>query len=530
MSIFAQIKRNHMRIFTTLLLLLPLSGFSQTTNLLISEYGEGASGNRKYIEIYNGTGAAVNLENFQIWKTANGSAWAPVATLTLTGTLADGSAYVIANNNTDVVGADVYNTNINWNGDDAAGLAWNGGAGTTFTLIDVIGFEGTDPGEGFDVAGELLATKDKILYRKSSVCSPTTNWTLSAGTDAASSQWIVSTLVYNAANEASMLTDFGTHTANCAASPCSTIPAPAATGASICGGATATLTATATETNGVLSWFDVATGGTSLGTGTSFTTPAITTTTSYWVEEAITGCPESARTEVIVTVTGTAPTVDAGSDVTICAGESVTLTATGTGTITWDNGVTQGQAFIPTATTTYTVTIADGSCTNTDNVTVTVNQLPTAVATVSNSTTITATPAGQSYQWINCTTNAPIASETAATYLATENGSYAVIVTNNSGCVDTSACVTINQVGIAENATENSISVYPNPTKGKVTISIAENQLATVVVYNALGKVISTTNNVQNGTVLDITSSQAGIYLFKVTTDKGSNIFRVVRN
>lgn len=519
-----------MKIFTTLLLLIPFLGFSQTTNLLISEYAEGAGGNRKYIEIYNGTGADVNLENFQIWKTVNGSTWAPVATLTLTGTITDGSAYVIANNTTDVAGADVYNTNINWNGDDAVGLAWNGGTGTTFTLIDVVGYDGTDPGDGFDVAGEALATKDKVLYRKPSVCSPTTDWTLSAGTDAASSQWIVSTLIYNATNEATLLTDFGIHTANCASSPCTTIPAPTATGASICGGATATLTATATETNGVLSWFDVATGGTAVGTGTSFITPAITTTTSYWVEEAITGCPESARTEVIVTVTGTAPTVNAGADVTVCAGESVTLTATGTGTITWNNNVTQGVAFIPTQTTTYTVTIADGTCTNTDDVTVTVNALPTAVATVSNSTTITATPAGQSYQWINCTTNTPIANQTAATYLATANGSYAVIVTNNSGCVDTSACVTINQVGIEDNTLENSITVYPNPTKGKVTISIAENQLASIVVYNALGKVVSTQNNVQNGGTLDITSAPAGIYLFKVTTEQGSTIFRVVRN
>lgn len=519
-----------MKIFTTLLLLIPFLGFSQTTNLLISEYAEGAGGNRKYVEIYNGTGADVNLENFQIWKTVNGSVWAPVATLTLTGTLADGSAYVIANNNTDVVGADVYNTNINWNGDDAVGLAWNGGTGTNFTLIDVVGFDGTDPGDGFDVAGEALATKDKVLYRKPSVCSPTTDWTLSAGTDAASSQWIVSTLAYNATNEATLLTDFGIHTANCASSPCTTIPAPTATGASICGGAIATLAATATETNGVLSWFDVATGGTAVGTGTSFVTPAITATTSYWVEEAVTGCPASARTEVIATVTGTAPTVDAGSNVSVCTGQSVTLTATGTGTITWDNNVAQGVAFVPTQTTTYTVTIADGACTNTDNVTVTVNALPIAVATVSNSTTITATPAGLTYQWINCTTNAPIANQTAATYLATVNGSYAVIATNSTGCVDTSACVTINQVGIEDNTAENTISIYPNPTKGKVTVSLAENQVANVVVYNALGKVVSTYGTVQNGNVLDLTATPAGIYLVKVTTDNGSTIVRVVRN
>jgi hypothetical protein len=37
--------------------LLPLSVYSQLTNLIISEYGEGNGGNKKYIEIYNGTGS-----------------------------------------------------------------------------------------------------------------------------------------------------------------------------------------------------------------------------------------------------------------------------------------------------------------------------------------------------------------------------------------------------------------------------------------------------------------------------------------
>ena len=33
--------------------LLPTVIFAQTTNLFISEYGEGSGGNKKYIEIYN---------------------------------------------------------------------------------------------------------------------------------------------------------------------------------------------------------------------------------------------------------------------------------------------------------------------------------------------------------------------------------------------------------------------------------------------------------------------------------------------
>ena len=39
--------------------------------------------------------------------------------------------------------------------------------------------------------------------------------------------------------------------------------------------------------------------------------------------------------------------VDAGADLTVCAGESVTLSGSGAVTYAWDNGVTNGVAFTP---------------------------------------------------------------------------------------------------------------------------------------------------------------------------------------
>ena len=55
-----------MKKFYTLILftLISIAGFSQMTDLIISEYAEGSS-NNKYIEIYNGTGAAVNLADYE---------------------------------------------------------------------------------------------------------------------------------------------------------------------------------------------------------------------------------------------------------------------------------------------------------------------------------------------------------------------------------------------------------------------------------------------------------------------------------
>jgi len=51
--------------------------------------------------------------------------------------------------------------------------------------------------------------------------------------------------------------------------------------------------------------------------------------------------------------------VDAGTDQTVCAGTQVTLTASGVSNYVWDNGVTDATAFIPTATTTYSVIATD---------------------------------------------------------------------------------------------------------------------------------------------------------------------------
>lgn len=162
--------------------------FGQATDLIISEYAEGTVGNSKYVEIFNGTGADIDLTGYRIWRVTNGGTW-PESFIALTGTLANNGTLVLANNATDVPGADVYDTSITWNGDDAVGLAKD--IATVWTLIDVVGTDGADPGTGWDVAGITNATANNKLTRKASICSPNTNWATSAGTDAASSEWEV---------------------------------------------------------------------------------------------------------------------------------------------------------------------------------------------------------------------------------------------------------------------------------------------------------------------------------------------------
>ncbi|MGY0391399.1 choice-of-anchor D domain-containing protein [Bizionia sp. KMM 8389] len=182
------------------------SGFGQTTDLIISEYAEGSS-NNKYIEIYNGTGNSIDLSNYQIYKTSNGSNWGS-SPISLSGTLINNDVYVIANPSSDAIilaAADLTNSNANWNGDDAIGLAKD--ISGTMTIIDVIGVEGQDPGSGWAVAGTGNATKDKTLVRKSTICTPNTNWSASAGNNTIDSEWIV--------KNQNDWDDLGIHTANC---------------------------------------------------------------------------------------------------------------------------------------------------------------------------------------------------------------------------------------------------------------------------------------------------------------------------
>lgn len=162
-----------------------LYSYGQASDLFFSEYAEGSS-NNKYIEIYNGMGAAVDLTPYVVKLASNGGTWGN--TYDLSGMLDDGDVFVIANSQasaTILAEADATSSVTYFNGDDALGLFKDD------VLIDVIGIQGEDPGSFWPVAGVSDGTKEHTLVRKPDNCSPTTDWLLSAGTNADDSQWIV---------------------------------------------------------------------------------------------------------------------------------------------------------------------------------------------------------------------------------------------------------------------------------------------------------------------------------------------------
>jgi len=142
--------------------------------VFFSEYGEG-SGQNKYLEIYNGTGAEIDLANYAIRLAIDDNSWKDVQVLA--GKLAAGDVYLICHAEADAkikTAADLENSAaVTFNGNDAVGLFKK--VDTRWSLCDVIGY--AESGVESTINNISGATKDHVLLRKESVKTGNTDWT-----------------------------------------------------------------------------------------------------------------------------------------------------------------------------------------------------------------------------------------------------------------------------------------------------------------------------------------------------------------
>lgn len=132
--------------------------------LFFSEYVEGSS-NNKALEIYNGTGAAVDLAagGYSVQMAFNGNP-TPTLTMALSGAVSDGDVHVVAHasaNATILAQADQTNGAGWFNGDDAVLLVKGS------TVVDSIGQAGFDPGSEWGTG--VTSTADNTLRRKGTI-------------------------------------------------------------------------------------------------------------------------------------------------------------------------------------------------------------------------------------------------------------------------------------------------------------------------------------------------------------------------
>jgi len=141
----------------------PVPSTVNTPELFFSEYVEGSS-NNKALEIYNPTGAAVDLSAYTVKLYVNGKT-VPNNIEVLTGSLAAGQTLVLLNNNfttAKVVPGSIKSATTSFNGNDAITLEKSG------AVIDAIGQVGFDPGTAGWTTGTEYSMVNKTLRRKPS--------------------------------------------------------------------------------------------------------------------------------------------------------------------------------------------------------------------------------------------------------------------------------------------------------------------------------------------------------------------------
>jgi hypothetical protein len=214
-------------------------------------------------------------------------------------------------------------------------------------------------------------------------------------------------------------------------------------------------------------------------------------------------------------------------NLTILNSSTGTDVQTACNSFTWIDGNTY-----TTSNNTAIYNIIGGAANGCDSL-VTLNLTINNVSDISTTTSgimITANNTLASYQWLDCNNSyAVISGATGQSYTPSANGSYAVELAQN-GCTDTSACVNIISVGIADNAFTGQITVYPNPTNGHLSI-VSETGFsdALLTVRNAMGQVVYRKNHASSDHLELILDGAPGVYFVEIVDGEKRAILKVIK-
>ena len=256
-----------------------------------------------------------------------------------------------------------------------------------------------------------------------------------------------------------------------------------------------------------------------------------TSTTTYTVTGTdANGCTGTASVNVPVAVVNITASA---TPLTVCPGDSVRLSATGSFNLTWSPmGVTGNNIYDhPTSTTVYTVTGtgfgASAACIGTDTITVYTDVLPVADFTVTNT--------GNTYSFSNNSANSSnyqwdfgdsiSSGATNPTYTWSTPGTYTVILTSSNACGSDTATytITIEPLGLNENTNAvHLVELYPNPAGLSSTLcfTLAQNTLVSVKLSNTLGSIVYakeiSANRGPHQQSIDLSELPNGIYFLQV--------------
>jgi gliding motility-associated-like protein len=220
------------------------------------------------------------------------------------------------------------------------------------------------------------------------------------------------------------------------------------------------------------------------------------------------GCVGTAVRPVIVNQLPNIVVNSTPASATVCAGTSITLSATGASSYSWSGNISNGVAFTPTQSGSYTVTGTDiNGCVSTAVRSIVVNPLPSlTVSTVpSNGRVCLGSPilmtasGASSYSWSGGVTNG-------VSFIPSQSGSYTVTGTDANGCVNTTTqSIVVNSLP--------TISVASTPANSTVCSG------SPITLTASGASTYSWSGGVVNGTAFNPT--QSGTYVVTGTDANG---------
>lgn len=313
-----------------------------------------------------------------------------------------------------------------------------------------------------------------------------------------------------------------------------------------CDAGSVTLTATASTGGVTIEWYSALTGGTLLGTGTSFVTPVISATTTFYAQATNCIGTNTNRSAVTATVLNT-PSVTSVTGGTVCQNTSVTLRATAStgGNIRWYDQSSGGSLLYTGLNYTFTlsatgnkyatafVTANGASCESPRTaVTGTIIALPTITSTTPGSickpgsTTVSATSATGTISWHSASAGGSTLG-TGNTYVTPVIGNmprgsnpmpqtYWAMATSPVGCVSPRSAVSVTYTGASIQNTISNYSYITNSSSQKIVAGGLSGQTSYVWQRSADGGL----------TYSDITASMDGITYsgFSGTTGTSSTL------
>jgi len=216
-----------------------------------------------------------------------------------------------------------------------------------------------------------------------------------------------------------------------------------------------------------------------------------------------------------------------------CVGDQITLNVDATGnnlTYQWNvngtpiNGATNNSYQLTSTgpgTYPYSVDITSAACqvsVSLSNNTTTANVYSRPTPTIVPAGNLLQTQGYNSYQWY--LNGVPIADATGPNHLATQNGTYYVVVNHDGACPGTSPSidVTLSTVGLAQEDISSKFTIYPNPTENIIHINSNE-KLQNITIIDMYGKQVKTLN--ENVQAINVSELSKGMYSLRILTNNG---------